>query len=397
MRFPGSKLLSKNLSTKTTSFDDLVRHCENVNLSGYLEITFPDAEGILLFYLGEQINIIYRQSNRIFVSSEALLKLRNTAQLKEGATSIYELPLDMAHMLRGLSNRQEIFGQIFAAEPLKELIKKLKHEGHTGSLEILTNRGKGMILQVRGRFSNAYFEPEAGVTFEKGEAVNKIYSLLGLPDTTARVFKSDFSSDIWKARQHGGKARASRLHDILEQARPSDGHAEVDEEYDIQVAPEIRVIPSIDRSLDHESDRAVGERSPAEASRTDRRTLQKRILDDIREQAPSMLTAFFFDLATEDIDTKVIAVPDGTEKRLLVTKLPAFMKYLENLTAMAEDDHVESLSMTTENFYLIVKILPEVSEGMALVTDRSQPSTLATSLLLNSSHRYLTMLAGATI
>ena len=88
MRFPGSKLLSDDLSTKTTSFDDLVRHCEDVNLSGYLEIAFPDAEGILLFYLGEQINIIYRQVSKIFVSSEALLKLRNTAQLKEGTISI---------------------------------------------------------------------------------------------------------------------------------------------------------------------------------------------------------------------------------------------------------------------------------------------------------------------
>ena len=47
------------------------------------------------------------------ISSDATLKLRNAAQNKEGKVSIYELPLDMAHMLRGLSNRQEIFGQIF--------------------------------------------------------------------------------------------------------------------------------------------------------------------------------------------------------------------------------------------------------------------------------------------
>ena len=263
-----------------------------------------------------------------------------------------------------------------------------------------------MILQVRGRFSNAYFETDAGVTFEKGEAINKVYSLLERPDTTARVFKSDFSSDIWKARQHGGKARASRLHDILEHARPSEVDAAHQENggdpAHTEERPDTNETPSEAETAEGPTHLREVTRVPkatlaSDTSPSDRRTLQKRILDDIREQTPSMLTAFFFDLATEDIDTRVIAVPDGTDKRLLVTKLPAFMKYLENLTAMAEDDHVESMSMTTENFYLIVKILPEVSEGIALVTDRSQPSTLATSLLLNSSHRYLTMLAGATI
>ena len=144
MRFPGSKLLSQDLSTETTSFDSIIRHCENVNLSGYMEVTFGDAEGLLLFYLGEQINIIYRHTNKIFLGNEATLKLRNTAQMREGKISIYELPLDMAHMLRGLSNRKEIFGQIFAADPLKDFIKQLHSDGHTGSLEILTNKGIGM-------------------------------------------------------------------------------------------------------------------------------------------------------------------------------------------------------------------------------------------------------------
>ena len=148
------------------------------------------------------------------------MKLRNTAEMSEGKISIYELPLDMAHMLRGLSNRKEIFGQIFASDPLKELVKKLEKEGHTGSLEVLTNKGTGMILQVRGRFSTAYFETEGGVTFEKKEALNKIYELLDRDDTSARVFQSDFSPDIWKSRQGAGKGRASRLQELLEQRRP---------------------------------------------------------------------------------------------------------------------------------------------------------------------------------
>jgi hypothetical protein len=349
MRFPGSKLLSQDLSTKTTPFDSIIRHCEDVNLSGYVEIAFGDAEGLILFYLGEQINVIYRHGvNKFFLGGEATLKLRNTATLKEGRISIYELPLDMAHMLRGLSNRKEIFGQIFASDPLKDLVKKLQSEGHTGSLEVLTNKGTGMILNVRGRFSTAYFETEAGVTFEK-------------------------------TRQQGSsKARQSRLSEILEQRRPEPE----------KTAPEPK---------EAEAGESI-EKAPAKLDKNaDRGPLQEQILSEIRDQTPSLLAAFFFDLRTEEIGTELVTAPEETGDRLIVDKLPAFVKYLENLAAMRGDDHVEILSMSTENFYLIVKCLRDTDEGIALITDRSQPVTLASSLLLNSSHRYLTMLAGAAV
>jgi hypothetical protein len=391
MRFPGSKLLSQELSTRTTPFDSIIRHCEDVNLSGYLEITFGDAEGLILFYLGEQINVIYRHGvNKFFLGGEATLKLRNTAELKEGKISIYELPLDMAHMLRGLSNRKEIFGQIFASDPLKDLVKKLQTEGHTGSLEVLTNKGTGMILNVRGRFSTAYFETEAGVTFEKKEALNKIYDLLDRDDTSARVFQSDFSPDIWKARQQGGsKARASRLQEILEQRRPPHPTGEARDHDGSETS----------RERESGSGRAIHKEGGAANATgdTDRRPLQEQILAEIRDQTPSLLAAFFFNLRTEEIDAELVVAPAETSDRLIVDKLPAFVKYLENLAAMRGDDHVEMLSMSTENFYLIVRCLRDTDEGIALITDRSQPVTLASSLLLNSAHRYLTMLAGAAV
>lgn len=389
MRFPGSKLLSQDLSTETTPFDSIIRHCEDVNLSGYMEISFGDAEGLLLFYLGEQINIIYRQGNKIFLSGEATLKLRNTAQLKEGKISIYELPLDMAHMLRGLSNRKEMFGQIFASDPLKELIRKLEAEGHTGSLEVLTNKGTGMILQVRGRFSTAYFETEAGVTFEKKEALNKIYELLDRDDTSAQVFQSDFSPDIWKSRQQGGtKSRSSRLQELLESSRPrQDSPTAAPDAGDETVPAQPPTTEPDDEVVSPETAKKGVERTP----------LQQQILAEIRDQTPSLLAAFFFDLRTEEIDAELVTAPEETADRLIVDKLPAFVKYLENLAAMRSDDHMEILSMSTENFYLIVKCIRETEEGIALITDRSQPVTLASSLLLNSSHRYVAMLAGAAV
>jgi hypothetical protein len=279
-------------------------------------------------------------------------------------------------MLRGLSNRQEIFGQIFASEPLKDLLKKLESEGHTGSLEVITNKGTGMILLVRGRFSNGYFETTGGVTFEKGEALSKVFEALDTPETSARVFQSEFSSNIWKARHETQRARASRLHDILEQQRH-------------QETPSESPAPTVAQSAEE-----------AEQKRpkvTDRRPLQEKVLAAIREQTPSMLAAFFFNLETQEIETEKVEFPSETEERLIIEKLPAFVKYLENLASMKDDDQLEALSMGTENFYLIVNCIPETGEGLALITDKSQPVALASALLLNSCHRYLAMVGGVLV
>ena len=378
MRFPGSKLHSEDLSTTTTPFESVVRHCEDVNLSGYMEIAFGDAEGLMLFYLGEQINIIYRAGNEIFVSNEAALKLRNTARARHGKVSIYELPLDVAHMLRGLSNRQEIFSEVLAPEPLKDLLTKLEQEGHTGSVEVITNKGTAMILLVRGRFSNCYFETEAGVTFEKGEALNKIYELLGQPETSARVFQSEFSPDHWKARHETRRARSSRLHELLEQKHHR-------ESVEGTRRPPTAAKPSVVRVV------------PSAPKITDKKPLQRNVLTEIREHTPSLLAAFFFDMETEEIELELVEAPNETQDRLIIEKLPAFVKYLENLTSMREDDHLEELTFTTENFYLIVKCIPETGEALVLITDKSQPVTLASALLLNASHRYVMMLSGSTI
>ena len=70
---------------------------------------------------------------------------------------------------------------------------------------------------------------------------------------------------------------------------------------------------------------------------------------------------------------------------------------MENLTSMKEDDHVETLLLSTENFYLIVKCIQETGDGIALVTDKSQPVALASALLLNSAHRYAAMVSGVLV
>ncbi len=267
-------------------------------------------------------------------------------------------------------------GRSSPPEPLKELLTKLEADGHTGSLEVITNKGTGMILLVRGRFSNGYFETEAGVTFEKREALNKVYEMLEKPETSARVFQSEFSPDHWKARHETRRARQSRLHELLEQQHPRQAGDE----------------PASGLAM-----RSPWSPSPSRPKAWIGNLFNRKCCTDIRENTPSLLAAFFFDMETEEIEMDAIVVPDETENRLIIDKLPAFVKYLENLAAMREDDHIEELSLSTQNFYLIVKCIPETGEGLVLITDKSQPVTLASSLLLNASHRYVLQLTGARV
>ena len=96
----------------------------------------------------------------------------------------------------------------------------------------------------------------------------------------------------------------------------------------------------------------------------------------------------------QGIELEQVEFPKETEEQLIIEKLPAFVKYLENLASMKDEDHVETLSLSTENFYVIVKCIPETGEGLALITDKSQPVALASALLLNSAHRYVAMVRG---
>jgi hypothetical protein len=82
-------------------------------------------------------------------------------------------------------------------------------------------------------------------------------------------------------------------------------------------------------------------------------------------------------------------------ENVTIDKLPTFVKYLKNLVARRGNDHAEPISMSTENFYPIVRHTNETKKGIALITDLSQQATLSISLLLNFPHRHVAMLTGA--
>src|SRR5512134_3630897 len=210
MKFPGSKLLHQwDLAAQKLSLEELFRSCRQSGLTGLAEVKFPDAVGLIFYYLGGEVNALYREGALAYNGQSALDRLWTRVTGDVGTISVFELPLDMAHLLRGITNRQKLKETLRDKSDLVELLRRLERSEHTGTLEVQTSEGSAMVLLVRGRASNVYWETTGGLTFEKGEARQKLEEALG--DEEVPLFLGEFSRDVWKSRHEVQVAVRSRL------------------------------------------------------------------------------------------------------------------------------------------------------------------------------------------
>ena len=90
------------------SLDDLLRSCQQAGLTGFAEVKLPDAVAMIFYYVGGEVNALYREGAVAFSGQAALERLRQDSDRREGLVSVFELPIDMAHLLRGITNRQKL-------------------------------------------------------------------------------------------------------------------------------------------------------------------------------------------------------------------------------------------------------------------------------------------------
>jgi hypothetical protein len=336
VKFPGSKLLHHfDLKTQRLSLDELLRSCQQAGLTGFAEVQLPSAVAMIFYYLGGEVNALYREGAVAHNGQAALDRLKGQVDLGEGSISVYELPLDMAHLLRGITNRQRLKESVDGPQELEDFLRRMERAEHTGTLEIQTDGGSAMILLVRGRASNTYFETADGLTFEKGEAREKLDE--ALERHQGQLFLSEFSRDVWKSRHEVQTPVRSRL-ERHEEALPTD-----------QIASE-------------------------EAA------LRTRVLDELAAQVPSLVQAFIFDLMTGVIlarrgSTSTIRVG------LLAEKVPSLTSYVRNLVAAEDEDEVDLVELQTERLAALVAISSEAQEAIAVLADKAQPTALIGAIL----------------
>jgi hypothetical protein len=350
MKFPGSKLLHHwDLETQKLSLDDLLRSCQQVGLTGFAELKLPHAVGMIFYYLGGEVNALYREGAVAYHGQAALERLRTGVTGDEGVISVYELPLDMAHLLRGITNRQKLRETLKSKADLVELLRRMEKAEHTGTLEIQTSLGSSMILLVRGRLSNTYWETSGGLTFEKGEARQRLEEALGKEE--AQLFLAEFSRDIWKTRHEVQSSVRSRLE------RREDTNAQA-------------------------TDQVAAEES----------ALRTQMLEDLHIQVPSLVQAFIFDLMTGVILARKGRGTSAIRVGLLAEKVPSITIYLRDLVATEDADQVELIELSTERVATLVAIVPEAQEAIAVLADKAQPTALIGAALSRVVRSYASRL-----
>jgi hypothetical protein len=354
LKFPGSKLLHHwDLAVqRPPAMDDLFRSSQAAGLTGFIELKFPQAVGMIFYYLGGEVNALYREGAIAHNGQAALDRLRAEAPPDEGTVTIYELPLDVAHLLRGITNRQRLKDAVSGRSEYTDLLLRLEKNEHTGTLEILTPDGAAMVLLIRGRVSNTYFESSNGTTFEKKEAVRHLEQALEKKGADVQVYLSDFSREAWKARHEVQDVVRSRLDGREDQSPASE-----------QLAAE-------------------------------EMTLRGEALEELCAELPSVTQAFLFDLLTGQI----LARRGGKGAQvlrvgLLADRIPGLAAFLRDLVAAEDRDEVEVFEMTTSRLSLVVAIVHQTQEGIAAVADRAQPTALIEATLLRTVRTYATRVA----
>jgi hypothetical protein len=346
VKFPGSKLLHHwDLALQSVSLDDLLRSCQQAGLTGFAEIKFPQGVAMIFYYVGGEVNALYREGAVAFNGQQALDRLRQEGMAREGVVSVYELPLDMAHILRGITNRQKLKEPIGSRADLLELLLRMEKGEHTGTLEIQTVPGAAMILLVRGRVSNTYWETSGGLTYEKGDARQRLEQAVEKPGDV-HVFLSEFSRDIWKTRHEVQDSVRSRL----EKRDESEGTEQV-------AAEEI--------------------------------ALRHQVLDGLCAELPSVVQAFLFDLLTGAILARRGGRSTSSMKvGFLADKIPSFTQYVRDLISNQEQDDVEVVEVSTTRMALVVAVIPETQEALAVLAERAQPTALIAAALARAVRSY---------
>jgi len=345
VRFPGSKLLHQwDLSTQNVSLDDLLRSCRQIGLTGFAEINFPESVAMIFYYLGGEVNALYREGPVAYNGKAALDKLRESVTGTEGAVSVYELPLDMAHLLRGITNRQRLRETLKGRGSLVDFLHGLEKTEHTGTLEIQLQDSSAMVLVVRGRVSNVYWESTTGQAYEKGEARQRLDDSLDAGEE-ATMYLADFSRDIWKSRHEVQDSLRSRLQSRQE--------------------------------------------TSAEELASEESQLRDQVLDGLCATLPSVAHAFLFDLITGVVLARKSRAGSTLRVSLLAEKVPAFTAYLRDLVAAENQDQIELIEVSTERVAALVAVVSETLEGIAVLADRAQPTATIGAALTRAVRDYV--------
>jgi hypothetical protein len=343
MKFPGSKRLYEvDLALRKVSLADLARSSEQVGLTGLAELRFGGAVGMMFFYLGAAVNAQFRDAKEGYHGGEALARIGERLGVAEGSLVVYELPLDLAHLLRGLSRRRRLETRLGSGADLARLLEALEGDQHTGTLEVQTAAGAGLLLLVNGRVSNVYWETPDGLTHEMGEGRRRLDSTLDASGGEALL--SEFSQEVWRARDE--------VQGFLREAG------------------------------------SIAEGSAPEEAAAQEQALRESLVREIDEHVPAMVQALVFDLPTGAILARRVRGSASMRHGFLPDRIPVVARMVRDIVASEQRDEVELVELSTTRAEMMIALVPSTLEGVGLLADRSQPTAQLAAILLRLVRGY---------
>ncbi len=192
MIFPKVRVLYENLNTSFTNAGELLLNLKSNSVTGYMQVSFWEYEGILFLDNGNIINAIEETEGRRKTGQDAVSNVTARAKTRDGSINVYGLSGEMVTMLSGVVESEVVHKDLSTDyTSLDKLIVKLQDEGHTGYIEVIlkNERGSGIIFLQAGETIESILS-NGGEVVSGTEILSRIVQTASTLGATFNVYKA---------------------------------------------------------------------------------------------------------------------------------------------------------------------------------------------------------------
>jgi hypothetical protein len=193
MILPRGKCLYENLRTSFIDFNNFLQALKEDNLTGYVQVSSWDYEGVLFLEAGEIVNALEERNGNRRAGEEAVDSIMNAARQKDGKIDCYELAPEMVTILASTSDEEAVYRNLTTEfTSLKKLMQKLGSEGHSGYVEIVLNNrgGEGIIFFQEGEIVEAVMSGAGGESLYGRDMLTQIVGDAERVGATFNVYRA---------------------------------------------------------------------------------------------------------------------------------------------------------------------------------------------------------------
>lgn len=154
---PTGTPLYEALTAKFIAFDRLLQTLAEVGGSGYIRLSAPSANGILLLRNGKVVDSLFRQGGQLRRGEAALAEIRRHVDEGSGVLDVVNLESALVDGLHHLASGQATYPELHASWVNGEgLVAFLQRQRFTGCLSVRAAAGGGVIMLSGGEVTGAF-------------------------------------------------------------------------------------------------------------------------------------------------------------------------------------------------------------------------------------------------